>query len=261
MLTGSTDGDGVVVLDDGRAVRAPASAGRRGALAIAVHPWEAGVATAEPSGPALRGVVAGLTPQGDRLRVRFAGGLEADVPAAEGNGLSAGDIAWATFGDEGPRVLDAGAAPLSVCLMTWPVAVGRGTWMPGRRSTAKPMLVASASGRMAIRRRETALRRLPASGRRPATGSRRRARRASPRGGTARAGRGGGVAVATDRGPGAVVELEQAAVLAGRADRARVAARLAAGDRVQRPRDADVGRAAGHAQMAHAAVRGAWRGA
>jgi molybdate transport system ATP-binding protein len=108
VLYGSGAGDGTVVLDDGRELRAPASAGRRGALALAVHPWEAGVTLSEPAGPALRGVIAGVTPQGDRLRVRFSGGLEADAPAGDAHGLEAGRIAWATFGEDGPRVLDAG---------------------------------------------------------------------------------------------------------------------------------------------------------
>ncbi len=105
VLQGLAGGDGTVVLSDGRALRAPASAARRGPVALAVHPWEAGVAVEEPVGSALRGVVAGLAPQGDRLRVRFVDGLEAEVASAAGAGLAPGDAAWATFGDGGPRVL------------------------------------------------------------------------------------------------------------------------------------------------------------
>lgn len=105
VLTAKGDGGEHVVLADAQVVRAPQAAGRRGALALAVHSWEAGVTLDEPAVPALRGVVAGVTPQGDRLRVRFAGGLEADARAEDANGLVPGVVAWATFGPNGPRVL------------------------------------------------------------------------------------------------------------------------------------------------------------
>ena len=106
VLTATGEGGEEVVLADGRLVRAPQAQGRRGALALAVHSWEAGVALREPAGPALRGVVAGVTAQGERRRVRFAGGLEAEAQAADVEALSPGAVAWATFGAGGPRVLD-----------------------------------------------------------------------------------------------------------------------------------------------------------
>jgi len=100
-------GGSEVVLDGGGVVRAAATADGR--VALALHPWEVGLATAAAQAPgvnALPVTVAGLEPEGDRVRVRL-GALVAECPASEAErlGLRPGATVHATFGAATARLL------------------------------------------------------------------------------------------------------------------------------------------------------------
>jgi len=101
-------GGAEVRLDSGAIVRS-AEAGE-GRVGVAVYPWELRVATEAPSGNgvnAIGGAVAGLDPEGDRVRVRV-GELVAECAAGdvERLGLARGDRVYLLFAPESARLVD-----------------------------------------------------------------------------------------------------------------------------------------------------------
>jgi molybdate transport system ATP-binding protein len=103
-------GGAEVRLDSGATVRS-ADAGE-GRVGVAVYPWELEVATAPPATNgvnAIGGAVAGLDPEGDRVRVRV-GELVAECAAAdiERLALRRGGQVFLLFGAEQARIVDAG---------------------------------------------------------------------------------------------------------------------------------------------------------
>ena len=99
-------GGATVALDSGGTVRlAQVATGRVG---LAVHPWQLEL-LAQPPGDdrnVIAGTVAGVTPEGGRLRVRL-GPVEVEVPADGGPGPSRGSLMYATFDPAVTHVLPA----------------------------------------------------------------------------------------------------------------------------------------------------------
>jgi molybdate transport system ATP-binding protein len=106
LLPGRGDGGVGIALDAGGVVRAaePAS----GRVGVAVYPWEVGVALQAPDDGlnGLPGVVQGLAPEGNRVRLRI-GEVVVERPAEELErlGLEPGTTAWATFPPEAVRIV------------------------------------------------------------------------------------------------------------------------------------------------------------
>jgi molybdate transport system ATP-binding protein len=102
-------GGAEVALDAGGVVRASEAASGR--VGVAVYPWEVGLALEAPGDGlnALAGAVAGVTPEGGRVRLRV-GELVLERPAEEVErlGLRAGATAWATFAPESVRLVPLG---------------------------------------------------------------------------------------------------------------------------------------------------------
>jgi molybdate transport system ATP-binding protein len=104
-------GGGAEVLLDGGAVVRSAETGE-GRVGVAVYPWELSLAGEPPSANgvnAIGGPVAGLDPEGDRVRVRV-GELVAECPAGdvERLGLERGRRAWVLFDPARTRIVAAG---------------------------------------------------------------------------------------------------------------------------------------------------------
>jgi ABC-type sulfate/molybdate transport systems ATPase subunit len=100
-------GGAEVRLDSGATVRS-ADTGE-GRVGVAVYPWELRVAAEAPSGNgvnAIGGTVAGLDPEGDRVRVRV-GELVAECAAGEiaRLGLARGDRVYLLFAPESARLV------------------------------------------------------------------------------------------------------------------------------------------------------------
>jgi hypothetical protein len=73
------------------------------------HPWELTLAAQRPyERPAVAGVVHGIVPDGDRVRVSV-GDVVVQAPAGELErlGLVRGDAAWAVLPHGEPRLVDA----------------------------------------------------------------------------------------------------------------------------------------------------------
>ena len=101
-------GGSEVRLDGGAIVRSSETA--EGRVGVAVYPWELAVAVESPSANgvnAIGGTIAGLEPEGDRLRVRV-GELVAECAAdeAERLGLERGGRAFLVFAPERARLVD-----------------------------------------------------------------------------------------------------------------------------------------------------------
>jgi ABC-type sulfate/molybdate transport systems ATPase subunit len=101
-------GGGTEVRLDGGTVVRSTEAGE-GRVGIAVYPWELDVAVAAPAADrmnAIGGAVAGLDPEGDRVRVRV-GELVAECPAAEVErlGLERGGQVYLLFAPERCRLV------------------------------------------------------------------------------------------------------------------------------------------------------------
>ena len=97
-----------VRLDSGATVRSAETG--EGRVGVAVYPWELRVATEAPAGNgdnAIGGAVAGLDPEGDRVRVRV-GELVAECAAGEVErlGLARGDRVYLVFAPESTRLVD-----------------------------------------------------------------------------------------------------------------------------------------------------------
>ena len=111
MLTGEARalaGGGTEVRLDGGTVVRSTEAGE-GRVGIAVYPWELEVAVAPPAADGLNaigGTVAGLDPEGDRVRVRV-GELVAECSAAEVErlGLERGGQVYLRFAPERCRLV------------------------------------------------------------------------------------------------------------------------------------------------------------
>ena len=99
LLPGRGDGGTEVTLDAGGVVRA-SEAAPNGRVGVAVYPWEVALALQAPSDGlnGLRGVVHGLAPEGNRVRLRV-GEVVVERPSDEIDRLRihAGMDAWATF--------------------------------------------------------------------------------------------------------------------------------------------------------------------
>jgi molybdate transport system ATP-binding protein len=100
-------GGAEVRLDAGPTVRS-AEAGE-GRVGVAVYPWELDVAVAPPAANganAIRGAVAALAPEGDRVRVQV-GELVAECPASEAErlGLRRGADVWLLFDPAKARIV------------------------------------------------------------------------------------------------------------------------------------------------------------
>jgi molybdate transport system ATP-binding protein len=100
-------GGAEVRLDAGPTVRS-AEAGE-GRVGVAVYPWELDVAVAPPAANganAIRGPVAALAPEGDRVRVQV-GELVAECPAEEAErlGLRRGGDVWLVFDPAKARIV------------------------------------------------------------------------------------------------------------------------------------------------------------
>jgi molybdate transport system ATP-binding protein len=101
-------GGGAEVLLDGGATVRSADAGE-GRVGVAVYPWELSLALEAPASNGLNaigGTVAGLEPEGDRVRVRV-GDLVAECPAADVGrlGIERGRRAWVLFEPDRTRLV------------------------------------------------------------------------------------------------------------------------------------------------------------
>jgi molybdate transport system ATP-binding protein len=101
-------GGGAEVLLDGGATIRSADAGE-GRVGVAVYPWELSLALEAPASNGLNaigGTVAGLEPEGDRVRVRV-GDLVAECPAADVGrlGIERGRRAWVLFDPDRTRLV------------------------------------------------------------------------------------------------------------------------------------------------------------
>ncbi|MDX6721858.1 MAG: molybdate transport system ATP-binding protein [Solirubrobacteraceae bacterium] len=104
-----TAGGSEVLLDAGATVKTAQHA--TGRVAVALYPWDIEVATEPPQANgvnAISGPIAGLDPEGDRIRVRV-GELVAECSAAEAERLSLrrGGHAFLLFTAESARIVDA----------------------------------------------------------------------------------------------------------------------------------------------------------
>jgi molybdate transport system ATP-binding protein len=107
-------GGGAEVLLDGGATVRSAEAGE-GRVGVAVYPWELSVAAEPPAENGLNaigGTVAGLDPEGDRVRVRV-GELVAECGAGEVErlGLRRGQRAWLVFAPDRARIVAGASEP------------------------------------------------------------------------------------------------------------------------------------------------------
>lgn len=107
VATKRADGGADVHLDAGGIVRAAQPAAGR--VGVAVYPWEVGVALSPATVDhlnAVAGTVAGVTPEGGRVRLRV-GELVLERPAEEVErlGIRPGISAWATFSPESVRLV------------------------------------------------------------------------------------------------------------------------------------------------------------
>ena len=94
-------------VDGGATVRS--SDAGEGRVGVAVYPWELAVALKPPSANgvnAIGGTIAGVDPEGDRVRVRV-GELDAECDAAEADrlGLERGGRAFLLFPPERARLV------------------------------------------------------------------------------------------------------------------------------------------------------------
>ena len=102
-------GGGAEVRLDGGATIRSADAGE-GRVGVAIYPWELSLAADPPSANganAIAGTVAGVDPEGDRVRVRV-GDLVAECAAAdvERLGLERGERAWVVFDPARTRIVE-----------------------------------------------------------------------------------------------------------------------------------------------------------
>ena len=106
-------GGAEVTLSSGATIRSQEAAD--GPVGVAVYPWEVGVARAAPPDGALNalpGTVAGLAPEGGRVRLRV-GELTAECTPQEASrlGLADGGRAYATFAPASTRLVGATPSP------------------------------------------------------------------------------------------------------------------------------------------------------
>ena len=94
---------GANVIPAGAVIGGPSGDGQ---VAVVAHPWELTLATAQPAGAAVPGVVHGIVPDGDRARVRVGDVVvQAQAEEVERLGLERGVAAWAVLAPGPPRLV------------------------------------------------------------------------------------------------------------------------------------------------------------